>query len=76
MEANNNPLRGRLYPLDEVTGVSSASIEDAIDRALGCAGKAVKKLNWFQLVETRGFVDQGKVKSWQVRIKVGFGEKT
>jgi flavin-binding protein dodecin len=73
--ANNNSMSDRLYPLDELRGESSASIEDAVNRALGRVGTAVKDLNWFQLIETRGLFDIGKVKRWLVRIKVGFTAK-
>jgi flavin-binding protein dodecin len=32
----------------------------------------VKNLSWFQIVETRGKIDDGKIQQWQVSIKVGF----
>ena len=61
-----------VYKLIELTGTSSASIEDAVDNAIKRAHKTIKNLCWFQVVETRGNIEKGKVHHWQVSIKVGF----
>ena len=58
--------------LIELTGTSAASIEDAVARAIQRAHKTIKNLCWFQVVETRGNINKGKVDHWQVTIKVGF----
>ena len=65
-------MKDRVYKLIELTGTSTTSIEDAVGRAVKRAHKTIKKLCWFQVVETRGSIDQGKVQHWQVTIKVGF----
>ena len=64
----NDPV----YKLIELTGTSTTSIEDAVDKAIRRAHKTIKNLCWFQLVETRGNINKGKVDHWQVTIKVGF----
>ena len=65
-------MKNHVYKLIEVTGTSAASIEDAVARAIQRAHKTIKNLCWFQVVETRGNINKGKVDHWQVTIKVGF----
>ena len=65
-------MKDHVYKLIELTGTSTSSIEDAVDKAIQRAHKTVKNLCWFQVVETRGTIDKGKVQHWQVTIKVGF----
>lgn len=65
-------MRNQVYKLIELTGTSTASMEDAVGNAIKRAHKTIKNLCWFQVVETRGNIDKGKVKHWQVTIKVGF----
>jgi flavin-binding protein dodecin len=65
-------MKNHVYKLIELTGTSSASIEDAIVRAIQRVHKTIKNLCWFQVVETRGNINKGKVDHWQVTIKVGF----
>jgi dodecin len=61
-----------LYKIIEITGTSTTSIEDAVDKAIKRAHRTVKKLSWFQVMEVRGSIDKGKIQHWQVTIKVGF----
>jgi len=56
----------------ELTGTSETPIEDAVDRAIKRAQKTVKELCWFQAVESRGNIEEGKVHRRQAAIKVGF----
>ena len=65
-------MKNHVYKLIELTGTSNASIEDAVARAVQRAHKTIKNLCWFQVVETRGNINKGKVDHWQVTIKVGF----
>ena len=65
-------MKNHVYKLIELTGTSTASIEDAVVRAVQRAHKTIKNLCWFQVVETRGNINKGKVDHWQVTIKVGF----
>jgi flavin-binding protein dodecin len=65
-------MKNHVYKLIELTGTSTTSIEDAVARAVQRAHKTIKNLCWFQVVETRGNIDKGKVHHWQVTIKVGF----
>ena len=65
-------MKDHVYKLIELTSASTSSIGDAVDKAIQRAHKTVKNLCWFQVVETRGNIDKGKVQHWQVTIKVGF----
>ncbi|RZM04365.1 MAG: dodecin domain-containing protein [Variovorax sp.] len=61
-----------VYKLLELTGSSPTSIEDAVQTALSKASESVRNIHWFEVVETRGHVEDGKVAHWQVTIKAGF----
>jgi len=65
-------MKDHVYKLIELTGTSTTSIEDAVGKAIQLARKTIKHLSWFQVIETRGTINQGKVDRWQVTIKVGF----
>jgi len=64
--------KDHVYKLVELTGTSKSSVEDAVEKAIKRAHKTVKNLKWFQVIETRGTIDKGKVDHWQVTLKVGF----
>jgi flavin-binding protein dodecin len=68
-------MKNPVYKLIELTGTSTTSIEDAVEKAINRAHKTIKNLCWFQVVETRGNIEKGKVHHWQVSIKVGFTVK-
>ena len=61
-----------VYKLLELTGSSPTGIEDAVQTALAKASESVRNIHWFEVVETRGHVEDGKVAHWQVTIKAGF----
>ncbi|MFQ6113633.1 MAG: dodecin [bacterium] len=61
-----------VYKMIELTGSSSTSIEDAIQNAISRASKTVRRMGWFQVVETRGSITEGKVGHYQVTLKIGF----
>ena len=65
-------MKDHVYKLVELTGTSTTSIEDAVEKAIQRASKTIKNLSWFQVVETRGNISNGQVDHWQVTIKVGF----
>ena len=68
-------MKDPVYKLVELTGTSTTSIEDAVETAVKRAHKTIKNLCWFQVVETRGNIEKGKVHRWQVTLKVGFAVK-
>jgi hypothetical protein len=65
-------MKDPVYKIIELTGTSTTTIEDAVGNAIQRVHKTIKNLRWFQVVETRGNIEKGKVHHWQVSIKVGF----
>ena len=61
-----------IYKIIELVGSSEKSIEDAINSAIGRASETLRNLRWFEVVETRGDIDAGKVQHYQVTLRVGF----
>jgi len=68
-------MKDHVYKIIELTGTSTKSVEDAVEQAVARAHKTLRNLCWFQVVETRGSIDKGKVQHWQVTVKVGFALK-
>jgi flavin-binding protein dodecin len=61
-----------VYRVIQIVGSSEKSIDDAIRLAVARASKTLRELRWFEVVETRGHIDNGKVEHFQVTLKVGF----
>jgi flavin-binding protein dodecin len=61
-----------VYKLLELTGSSTVGIEDAVQTAIAKAHETVRNIHWFEVTETRGHVEDGKVAHWQVSLKIGF----
>jgi flavin-binding protein dodecin len=56
----------------ELVGTSATSIEEAVNNALAKAASTLRHTRWFEVVETRGSIEEGRVGQWQVTLKVGF----
>ncbi len=65
-------MNDHVYKLLELTGSSSVGIEDAVQKAIAKAHQTVRNIHWFEVIETRGHVADGKVAHWQVSLKIGF----
>ena len=61
-----------VYKVVELVGSSTESIEDAIQTAISRAGKTLRNLRWFEVLQTRGHVENGEVRHYQVVLKAGF----
>lgn len=61
-----------VYKMIEIVGSSKNSVEDAIQNALNKASESIHNMRWFQVVETRGYIQDGKVDYYQVNLKIGF----
>jgi dodecin len=61
-----------IYKILELVGSSEKSIEDAIQNAISRASKTIREMKWFEVVQTRGHVENGAVAHYQVTIRVGF----
>ncbi|MEX2672556.1 MAG: dodecin [Phycisphaeraceae bacterium] len=65
-------MSDHVYKHVEVTGSSTESIEDAVKKAVSRASQTLRHLRWFEVLETRGHIEEGKVAHWQVTVKIGF----
>ncbi len=61
-----------IYKTTELVGSSTKGIQDAIEQAVARAEKTIRNMRWFEMDEVRGNIDDGKVRYWQVRLRVGF----
>lgn len=65
-------MTNHVYKTIELTGSSRTSVEDAISSAIAKASETVHNLRWFEVTETRGHIEDGKVGHWQVTLRIGF----
>ena len=65
-------MSDNVYAVSKVVGTSKSSIEDAIQNAIATASKTLKNLDWFEVTETRGLIDDNKVAYYQVALELGF----
>ena len=68
-------MSDHVYKIVELVGSSPTGIEDAIQTAIARASSTIDHIRWFEVLETRGHVEGGKVSHYQVTIKVGFTVK-
>lgn len=60
------------YKQVEIVGSSTTTMEDAVNSAIAKASETIRNIQWFEVIETRGHVSDGKVAYWQVTVKLGF----
>ncbi len=65
-------MNDNIYKIIEVVGSSATSIEDAIEGAVTRAASTIRDIRWFEVKETRGHVEGGKVAHYQVTLRIGF----
>ena len=65
-------MSDHVYKLVDLVGSSTTSSDDAIRTAIETAAKTIRRIDWFEVTESRGHVVDGKVAHFQVTLKVGF----
>jgi hypothetical protein len=65
-------MSDNIYKIIEVVGSSETSVEDAINKAIARAASSVHGLRWFEVKETRGHIEDGRVAHYQVTLRIGF----
>ncbi|MBE7213092.1 MAG: dodecin domain-containing protein [Gluconacetobacter diazotrophicus] len=65
-------MADHVYRIVEVVGSSETGIEDAITTAVSKASNTLRHMRWFEVVETRGHIENNKVAHYQVTLKIGF----
>jgi hypothetical protein len=65
-------MAGHVYKKIEIVGSSPDGFQAAVENAIAKADETLHNLRWFEVVDTRGQLDDGKIAHWQVTLKVGF----
>jgi len=65
-------MSDHVYKTIELVGSSTRGVEDAVQKAIAKAAATVRNLRWFEVVDTRGHIENGRVAHWQVELKLGF----
>ena len=65
-------MSDHVYKIVEIVGSSATSIEDAIQTAIARASKTLREIRWFEVANTRGNVEDGRVAHYQVTLRIGF----
>jgi len=65
-------MSDHVYKKLELVGSSTTTIEDAVQNALSLAAKTIRNMRWFEVIDTRGHIEENKINHWQVTVKVGF----
>ena len=65
-------MADHVYKKIELTGSSTTGMEDAIRNAISRAGQTMRNMRWFEVVDTRGMIENDQVAHWQVTLKIGF----
>ena len=65
-------MTNHVYKILEIVGSSETSIEDAINTAIAHASKTVRNMDWFEVMQTRGHIVNGRIGHYQVTLKIGF----
>ena len=65
-------MSNRTYRVTEIVGTSDESVDQAIRNGIARANQSLRHLDWFEVTEIRGHVEDGRIAHWQVGIKAGF----
>lgn len=65
-------MSNHVYKVSEVVGSSPDGVEAAVDNAVATTARSVRNLDWFEVTEIRGHLQDGAVADWQVAVKIGF----
>ena len=65
-------MSSHVYKVVEIVGSSPTSLEDAIETAITRASSSLREIRWFEVTDTRGHVENGKVAHYQVTLRIGF----
>ena len=65
-------MTDNVYSISEIVGTSPDGVDAAIRTAIARANRTLHNLDWFEVAEVRGYLDEGRIQHFQVRIKVGF----
>ena len=65
-------MSNHTYSITEIVGTSEEGVDAAVRNGIAEASKTLRNLDWFEVNEIRGHLEDGKIANWQVRVKLGF----
>lgn len=65
-------MTDRTYQITEIVGTSPDGVDQAIRNGIERASKTVRNLDWFETQQIRGELEDGRIRHWQVTLKLGF----
>ncbi|HJV98484.1 dodecin [Arthrobacter sp. R4] len=65
-------MSNHTYSISEIVGTSTQGVDDAVRNGIAKASQTLRNLDWFEVKEIRGHLEEGKIADWQVTIKLGF----
>lgn len=65
-------MSNHTYSISEIVGTSTEGVDDAVRNGIAKASQTLRNLDWFEVKEIRGHLEEGKIADWQVTIKLGF----
>lgn len=65
-------MSNHTYSITEIVGTSEEGVDAAVRNGIAEASKTLRNLDWFEVKEIRGHLENGKIADWQVRVKLGF----
>jgi dodecin len=65
-------LSNNTYSISEIVGTSTEGVDAAVRNGISDAAKTLRNLDWFEVKEIRGHLENGQVADWQVTLKLGF----
>jgi hypothetical protein len=65
-------MSDHIYKKVEITGSSNIGMQQAIENAISKAAESIDNMRWFEVIETRGHIENNKIAHWQVTVKIGF----
>ncbi|MCF3129625.1 dodecin [Streptomyces olivochromogenes] len=65
-------MSNHTYRLTEIVGTSHEGVDEAIRNGISRANDTLRNLDWFEVTQVRGQIENGQIEHWQVCLKVGF----
>jgi dodecin len=65
-------MTDHVYKSVEITGTSTEGVTEAIDRAIAKASETLRNLDWFEVLNIRGHIEDGRIQHYQATLKIGF----
>ncbi|RDV11674.1 dodecin domain-containing protein [Arthrobacter sp. RT-1] len=65
-------MSNHTYSISEIVGTSTQGVDDAVRNGIAKASQTLRNLDWFEVKEIRGHLEEGNIADWQVTIKLGF----